>query len=140
MFPGQCVVARLELAQTQKRPAGGLVRELDELRESRLRIRVAVGIVIERAEVKPAFGPFGLEFEGLWHVVGVARGGGLPGEFVEGSGAAGSYKCDAARKQAGPTRPLPAHHYAVWRKFRGAGYAAGAAGRGSCAGRADTVD
>src|ERR1022692_2498723 len=108
MFPGQCVVARLELAQTQKRPAGGLVRELDELRESRLRIRVAVGIVIEGAEVKPAFGPFGLELEGLlveidglWHVVGVARGGGLPGEFVEASGAAG---------------------------------------RGSCAGRADTVD
>src|ERR1039458_5661906 len=65
MFPGQCVVARLELAQTQKRPAGGLVRELDELRESRLRIRVAVGIIIERAEVKPAFGPFGLELEGV---------------------------------------------------------------------------
>jgi hypothetical protein len=36
-----------EFAQTQKRPAGGLVRELDELRESRLRIRVPVGIVAD---------------------------------------------------------------------------------------------
>lgn len=83
------VAVRLELAQAQKRPAGGLVRQLDELRESRLRIPRTGRNRNIGCRVKPAFRPFRLELEslfveidGLWHLVGVAHGG-SPGDFLK---------------------------------------------------------
>jgi hypothetical protein len=54
-----------------------------------------------------------VELDGLRHPIGVARGGGLPREFVEGSGSAGRHKCNETGEQAGPALPLPEHHCVV---------------------------
>jgi len=51
-----------------------------------------------------------VKIDGFGYVVGVARGGGLPGDFFEGGSAAGRHNYDEASKQPDQSLPRPAHH------------------------------